>query len=109
MLGSAIGCNIDFVNVDGRTSLINAISLGSEQLMEMLLDRYANVNEIERSSHRTALFYALENYASHPTFFNLTLNPGAQINVLDLTGVSPLCLAAEVGSVYHGTLSSNCS
>jgi len=79
---------------DGRSPLHYATIAGDMAFMDMLVRKGANINEAEKKSGWTPLFYAIRLSRKVETIEWL-ISKGADLNIRDLIGRSPLALANQ--------------
>ncbi|KAF3363101.1 hypothetical protein PHSC3_000286 [Chlamydiales bacterium STE3] len=96
------GVNPNFLNEKGSGPLHYAAQAGLEEIVEMLIQYNANVNEHSSQNHATPLVFAC-GYGYHQFFRpnrqvveHLLIN-GADPNIPSNTGIYPLHYAAEAG------------
>ncbi|CTQ52959.1 ankyrin repeat protein [Roseibium album] len=90
------GADPESRDADGRTPLFQAALRGNTAAAELLLERGADVDAVERSYRLTPLQQAAEN--GNIATVKLLLQYGAEINVLDSRGFSALSMAAQLQS-----------
>ncbi|WCJ43142.1 chloroplast signal recognition particle component (CAO) [Euphorbia peplus] len=94
ILNSDDGRDVDAVDTYGRTALLFVSGLGSESSVKVLADAGANLNHRENSGGLTALHMAA-GYV-HPAVVKLLIDLGADPEVEDDRGLTPLALAKQV-------------
>ncbi|KAF4944319.1 hypothetical protein FGADI_12773 [Fusarium gaditjirri] len=94
------GAHIDAVDDSDRTPLSWAASSGNEDTLRLLIDAGSDVMSKDSQFLRTPLHWAAIRY--RPRNASLLLQHGAQIDALDRSGRTPLCLASEDG--YDGVV-----
>lgn len=90
----AAGARMDSVDKDGNTLLMVAAEAGNKAFVQKLLEHGIEVN-VCNSNGETALHFAVSN----PESLKLLLANGADINVLDKQGYSPLMKAVKQQNV----------
>ena len=98
-IGILINSGIDVnskVDYDDDTALSFAAAFGYTEIVELLLNRGADIN-IRNSANRTALTYAVRN--KHIECVTLLLNIGADINIRDNYDQTALHAAARNGHI----------
>ncbi|KAF3282215.1 hypothetical protein TWF970_001629 [Orbilia oligospora] len=95
------GAALDARDSTGNTALIYATTDYSGKMIELLLSARANIDAANLNGH-TALSYILEAHPSDPTIrkeklkiFRLLLREGANMEVVDKDGLTPLLWATE--------------
>jgi uncharacterized protein len=98
-LGDFITRNPEAINwrdEDGRTALIKSIAHGTGHIgvMEMLLERGANINAVDDAGMTPLMFAALHN---KPDCLALLISKGADADVKDYRGLTALGYARKLG------------
>ena len=90
------GCDVNIVDSDNETPLHKAARAHSFECVQLLLDHDAKVNSVT-NCHKTALLVAVETYQSDSSLDTIEalLKRGCNVNLQDLTGLSPLHVAVE--------------
>ncbi|KAF3920306.1 Ankyrin-2 [Arthrobotrys entomopaga] len=83
----------------GETALFVAASKGREQAVRILLENGArdSVNHPSVIDQMTPIFAAIKNRVQHATIVKLLLDAGAEVNIKDMNGRTPLFEAARRG------------
>ncbi len=89
------GNDINIINEDGNTLLMQAVSIGYYDLADYLIDRNADIN-ITNNNGENALILS----ANYPYIMNLLINNNADINISDNNGKTALHYACEYGDLY---------
>ncbi|MEB3294064.1 MAG: ankyrin repeat domain-containing protein [Synechococcales bacterium] len=84
------------LDVSDNSLLLAAVSSGSEQIVQFLLEKGANVNGVSRSGE-TALHAAIGS-SNSPKLIALLLDKGANINAKNSEGITALHVAVQHGS-----------
>ncbi|KAL3474800.1 hypothetical protein BJX99DRAFT_230996 [Aspergillus californicus] len=93
------GIDLEAQDRDGRTALSRAVENSSEGVVSLLLDRGAGIHSRD-SSGRTSLFHvsaseSLVDWNIREKIAELLLKTGADPNIYDNQGLTPLCFAAR--------------
>lgn len=78
--------------VSGRTPLVCAVEIGHTGVIQLLLQYNEDINERDEVEGKTALHRAVE--SGNEEIIKLLLQSDADVEVADLNGHTPLCLAA---------------
>ncbi|WP_300368891.1 ankyrin repeat domain-containing protein [Brachyspira sp.] len=89
------GNDINTINKNGNTLLMEAVSIGYYDLADYLIDRNADIS-ITNSKGENALILS----ANYPYIMNLLINNNADINIADNNGKTSLHYACEYGDLY---------
>jgi ankyrin repeat protein len=96
LLDSGAAVNDRVINEDNRTALHEAAAVGSTDMVQLLLDRGADINAITSDENQTPLHWA-EKVGQQRTA-QLLLERGADITAQDKDGKTPLELAPSFRS-----------
>lgn len=79
---------------------------GSAQIVDFLIEKGANVNQMDCLKYRTALHWAVA--SDNDEIVRVLLNAGANVNISDRDSVTPLMLASNLGnsSIVHQLIAS---
>ena len=88
------GADVNNVDIWGRTYLMECVSCGSVQHVELLLSKDVEINHRDECG-QTALHRASCNYRELPEIVKLLISHGADINALDKELCTPLHLAIK--------------
>lgn len=69
---------------------------GSAEIVDFLIEKGVNVNQIDRLKYRTALHWAVA--SDNDEIVKVLLNAGANVNISDRDFVTPLILASNLGN-----------
>lgn len=89
------GNDINAVNKNGNTLLMEAVLIGYYDLADYLIDKNADIN-ITNNKGENALILS----ANYPYILNLLINKNADINMTDSSGKTALHYACEYGDLY---------
>lgn len=87
---------------DGFTPIIAAAAMGNVEMVKLLLQNKAGVNYTTNTTGDSALHWAIS--GKHPEIVPLLLKAGANPNLQDLKGGTPLVFAAGVGDLESAIL-----
>lgn len=87
------GCDVNEVDEDGRTPLMDAILNCdcSSAMVQLLLENGASVNVADKVQHWTSLHFASRD--GKPVLVSLLLKRGARVDAVDVYGNTPLLRA----------------
>ena len=88
--------NIDADNPRGTTALVEAVRLNNLQMVKYLLAHQADVSKVY-GGNNTILLYALKENAQNEIVVEL-IKAGADVNVADSNGQTPLLIAVSTGN-----------
>lgn len=91
------GANVNAVDAQGYTALIYASAYGYHNIMKMLIDKGAKINEFKNDVN--PVFAAVNN--DNTKSLEILINARADVNKTDSKGYTPLMLAAQEN--YHRT------
>lgn len=99
----ASGVNINAKDAYGHTALMSATWAGHAEVVKLLLEDGADVNEQNKHNRATALMYSANHFTSekksdNASIVNLLLNAGADGNIRNTSGRTALMLAAVSGN-----------
>jgi ankyrin repeat protein len=87
-----LGCDVNHRDKNGRSALMIAASTGRGQILQRLLDNYADPDLIDRFGW-SALMFAV--YYNHVRIVKILLEYGADVNVTSEKGLSALKIAMQ--------------
>jgi len=89
---------------NNHINIIHAASLAqSREIVQILLDRGSDINVVCPENGGTPILAALDRLEVDPEFIRFLIQLGADVNVFDINGASPLTMAAVGGhvEVFH--------
>jgi len=93
----AKGADLNKADPDGRTPLMLACMGGDERLISILLNKGAKADLTDKFD-KTALFFAVDSHSKRVVeIIQDLLRQGAELNLQDFEGITPLMIAAANG------------
>jgi hypothetical protein len=90
-----LGADVNLASVIGTAPLLTACKDGSPQLVQTLIDKGADIDYQMKTNHGTAILFAAK--AGRADIVELLLRNGADANLRDNRGRTPLSVALELG------------
>lgn len=92
------GLNIESEDKNGWTPLQLAVCNNAIESIKLLLNAQADINHIDNSGS-TALFCLANYLSSSPDLAEMLINAGANINIYNYYGLSPLKIAVQLDAI----------
>ncbi|KAK1622933.1 hypothetical protein BDP81DRAFT_454944 [Colletotrichum phormii] len=88
------GADVEIADCDGVTTLHRVARDGDHSILEMILRARPDVNRTDYYG-RTPVIFACKNYSLHPTAIIALFDQGADINLPDLEGNTPMFVSID--------------